>query len=321
MSKFKKDGRYEMRSKYALKVVRTGLILGMVFLASCGSYQQVRYARSFDGERIAYHTTGPFGRLPSTLLGTGRAGRGDVTLLFVHGWSCDSRYWREQVPVFEKKYRVVTMDLAGHGKSGHNRKIYSVDSYGQDVKAVIEAIDAKKVIVIGHSMGGEIVVEATRLEPNRVIGIIGADSLHNVEEDINEQMVKQMTDGFKKDFKAAMKTFVGEMLGKDMKPELKKWIIDDMSSAPSDIAINTFEQYVDKLRDRKIAKEFQEIKVPVRCVNADLWPMNIEGNRKYMKSFDVKIMKGAGHFVMLERPEEFNKLLEQSIEEITKMSK
>ena len=294
-----------MRGNIGLKAVRAGLILWMVFLASCSSYQQVRYARSFDGERIAYHT----------------AGRGDVTLLFVHGWCCNSGYWREQVPVFEKKYKVVTMDLAGHGKSGHSRKIYSVDSYGQDVSAVMEDLDAKKVIVIGHSMGGEIVVEATRLESNRVIGIIGADSLHNVEEDINEADVKKTSDGIDKDFKQWMRNFVGEMIGKDMRPELKKEIIDGMSSAQPDRAINTFEQYVDKLRDRKIAKEFQEIKVPVRCVNADLWPMNIEGNRKYMKSFDVKIMKGAGHFVMLERPEEFNKLLEQSIEEIIKMSK
>jgi pimeloyl-ACP methyl ester carboxylesterase len=274
-----------------------------VVLGSCSSYQQVKYARSFDGERIAYNATG----------------KGDVTLLFVHGWSCDSGYWREQVPYFSKKYKVVTIDLAGHGESGHSRKIYSVDSYGQDVKAVMEALDAKKVILIGHSMGGEITVEAARLEPGRVIGIIGADSLHNVEEDINEADVKKMADGIDRDFKQWMRKFVGEMLGKDMKPELKKWIIDDMSSAPSDIAINTFEQYVDKLRDRKIAKEFKEIKAPVRCVNADLWPMNPEGNRKYMKSFDVKIMKGAGHFVMLERPEEFNKLLEQSIEEIKKV--
>jgi pimeloyl-ACP methyl ester carboxylesterase len=311
-----------MRSDFILKRVRTVLVLGMGVLASCESEQQVRYARSFDGVRIAYHTAGqksagngstssPSREMPATQ---------DVTLLFVHGWCCDGRYWREQAPYFAKKYRVVTVDLAGHGKSGHSRKIYSVDSYGQDVKAVMEATDAKNVILIGHSMGGEIVVEAARLEPNRVIGIIGADSLHNVEEDINEQMVKGMTDGIKKDFKGWMREFVGEMLGKDMKPELKEWIIDDMSSAPPDIAINTFEQYVDKLRDRKIAKELAEIKVPVRCVNADLWPMNPEGNRKYMTSFDVKIMKGAGHFVMLERPEEFNKLLEESIEEIRKMN-
>lgn len=291
-----------MRDNLILRTVRVGLFLGMGLLASCEPEQQVRYAKSFDGERIAYHT----------------AGKGDIILLFVHGWCCDSGYWREQIPDFSKKYRVVTVDLAGHGKSGHNRKIYSVDSYGQDVKAVMEATDAKKVIVIGHSMGGEIVVEAARLSPERVIGIIGADTLHNVEEDINEQMVKDMTEGIDKDFKGWMRNFVGEMTGKDMKPELKEWIIEDMSSAPADIAINVFEQYVDKLRDRKIAKEFLEIKVSVRCVNADLWPTNPEGNRKYMKSFDVKIMKGAGHFVMLERPEEFNKLLEESIEEILK---
>jgi pimeloyl-ACP methyl ester carboxylesterase len=277
----------------------------------------MKYARSFDGERIAYHITGPksAGETPATR---------DVTLLFVHGWCCDSGYWREQVPVFEKKYRVITLDLAGYGDSGKGRKIYSVDSFGKDVKAVIEAADAKKVIVIGHSMGGEIVVEAARstssgqarLGPERVIGIIGADSLHNVEEDINEQMVKEMTDGMKKDFKHWMREFVGGMLGKDMEPELKERIINDMSSARQDIAINTFEQYVEKLRDRKIAKELAEMDVPIRCVNADLWPMNIEGNRKYIKSYGVKIIKGAGHFVMLERPEEFNKLLEESIEEI-----
>jgi pimeloyl-ACP methyl ester carboxylesterase len=225
------------------------------------------------------------------------------------------------VPVFEKKYKVVTMDLAGHGDSGHNRKIYSVDSYGQDVKSVMEATDAKNVIVIGHSMGGEIVATAASLEPNRVIGIIGVDTLHNVEEDINEQMVQGMTDGMKKDFKGWMRDFVEEITGKDIKPELKKRITDEMASAPPDISINTFEQYVDKLRDRKIAKLFMEIKVPVRCVNADLWPMNAEANRKYMASFDFKIMKRAGHFLMLERAEEFNKLLEESIEEIINVTR
>ena len=291
----------------------------MIFIVSCSVKKpkgQTEYARSFDGERIAYYTAGRFDKLT--------AGRGDVTLLFVHGWSCDSSYWREQVPAFEKKYKVITMDLAGHGDSGHNRKIYSVDSYGQDVKAVMEASDAKNVIVIGHSMGGEIVATAAhsinsgqaRMEPNPVIGIIGVDTLHNVEEDINDEIVQGMTDGMKKDFKGWMKNFVEEITGKEIKPELKKRITAEMVSAPPDIAINTFEQYVDKLKDRKIAKLFREIKVPVRCVNADLWPMDAEANRKYMADFDVKIMKGAGHFPMLERPEEFNKLLEESIEEI-----
>jgi pimeloyl-ACP methyl ester carboxylesterase len=41
--------------------------------------------------------------------------------VFIHGWSCDSNYWREQVPVFKQQYTVVTVDLAGHGGTDGNR--------------------------------------------------------------------------------------------------------------------------------------------------------------------------------------------------------
>lgn len=57
-------------------------------------------------------------------------GKGDPTLIFVHGWSCDSRYWRAQIPEFSKKYRVVVLDLAGHGHSGVSRKNYSTSAFG-----------------------------------------------------------------------------------------------------------------------------------------------------------------------------------------------
>jgi pimeloyl-ACP methyl ester carboxylesterase len=245
-------------------------------------------------------------------------GSGDVTLLFVHGWSCDSRYWREQIPYFAGKYRVVTIDLAGHGHSGQGRKIYSVESFAQDVNAVMEELDARKVILIGHSFGGEITAEAARLAPKRVIGLIGVDTLHNVEEWFSKEEASKLIgiDGFKKDFKASVKVFVEGMLGKDIKPELKEWIIDDMSSAPPNVAISALEEYTGTIADKKMINVFKEVRAPVICINADLWPTNIEANQRYMQSFDVKIMKGVGHFLMLERAEEFNKLLSRSIQEI-----
>ncbi len=302
-----------MIDKSGLKAFRVGLVFGMWFLASCEPEQQVRYARSFDGERIAYHITGPksAGGTPATQ---------NVTLLFVHGWSCDSSYWREQAPVFEKKYKVITMDLAGHGDSGQSRKIYSVENFAQDVKAVMEATDAKNVIVIGHSFGGEIAATAAMLEPNRVIGIIGVDTLQNVEEWYSREEASRLIgiDGFKKDFKPAVKAFVEQMMVKDVNQALLKWIIDDMSSAPPEAAISALEEYTGTIADRKMLSVFKEVKAPVRCINADQWPTNPEANRRHMSSFDFKIMKGVGHFPMLERPEEFNKLLEESIEEITK---
>ncbi len=266
----------------------------------CGG--QVRCVKSFDGEIISYNVYG----------------KGDITLLFVHGWNCDSRYWREQVPYFAEKYQVVTIDLAGHGHSSQSRKVYSLESSGQDINAVAEELDAKKVILIGHSSGGDIIVEAAKLMPGRVIGLIGVDTLQNVEEAISKEDIAKMSDGFKKDFRGAIKTFVEQMMVKDINPELKKWIIDDMSSAPTTVALSAFEEYAAALENKKTANNFKEIRVPVRCVNADLWPTNIEVNRRYMQSFDVAIMKGVGHFLMLERPDEFNKLLSRSIEEITR---
>jgi len=286
------------------------ITIAMVFIASCAQKrpgEQVRCARSKDGEIISYNVYG----------------EGEVTLLFVHGWSCDSRYWREQVPYFAKKYQVVTIDLAGHGHSSQSRKIYSQESFAQDVNAVIEAIDARKVILVGHSFGGEIVSEAARLAPKQVIGIIGVDTLQNVEQWYSREQASELIgiDGFKTDFKASVKVFVEGMLGKNIKPELKEWIIDDMSSAPPNVGISALEEYIGTIADRKMISVFKEVKVPVICINADMWPTNVEVNRRYMSSFDVSIIKGTGHFLMLERPVEFNKLLNRSIEEIIREGK
>jgi pimeloyl-ACP methyl ester carboxylesterase len=87
------------------------------------------------------------------------------------------------------------------------------------------------------------------------------------------------------------------------------------------VAISAFKEYVIKFENKGIANIFKEVKVPVRCVNADLWPTNPEANRRYMSSFEVTYIKGAGHFVMLERPKEFNKKLSDSIKEIIKINK
>jgi pimeloyl-ACP methyl ester carboxylesterase len=265
----------------------------------CG---KIACVKSSDGELISYNVFGS----------------GNVTLVFVHGWSCDSRYWREQIPHFAKKYQVVTVDLAGHGHSEQTRKVYSLESFGQDVNAVVRQLDAKKVILIGHSMSGSIIAEAAKLMPDRVIGLIGVDTLNNVEDTMSKEDITRTVNGFKKDFKSEVNTFVGQMLTKDIDPELKKWIIDDMSSEPSYVAISAFNEYMEYANNKTMANIFKEIKVPLRCVNSDFWPTNPEINRRYMLSFDVSIMKGTGHFLMLERPGEFNKLLDYNIKEILK---
>ncbi len=81
-------------------------------------------------------------------------GKGEPALLFVHGWSCDARYWHAQLSHFSRNHRVITLDLAGHGHSGTTRSKYTMLAFGEDVRAVAKATGSSNLILIGHSMGG-----------------------------------------------------------------------------------------------------------------------------------------------------------------------
>jgi len=241
------------------------------------------------------------------------SGAGEPTLVFVHGWSCDARYWRAQVPVFSGKYRVVVLDLAGHGNSGMSRKRYTMGSFGQDVRAVTESTGSHRVILIGHSMGGSVIAEAARLMPDRVIGLIGIDTLENVEYSMTHEELKRMTAPLEKDFQAGSRQFVGEMLSPKTAPQLREWILSDMSAAPPSVALSAMKEMMTQYITGEAAKAFDRIRVPVVTVNGDLWPINYEANRRHMFSFDAIVLKGADHFLMMNRPNDFSKALERAI--------
>ena len=247
-------------------------------------------------------------------------GAGDITLVFIHGWSCDSGYWREQVPFFDKKYQVVTIDLAGHGKSGTDRNDYTMSAFGEDVKAVVDKVGAKKVILIGHSMGGGVIAQAAQLMPDRLIGLIGVDTLQNVERPFTQEQADAMIGPLEQDFKSNTKVFLEDMFVEKTDPKLMEWIVSDMSSAPSEVAVSAIRNYVGTYVSGESAKAFEGIEAPVYCVNATLWPTDVEANRKHMQSFEVLTMTNVGHFLMLEEPKEFNELLQDAIDGIIEPS-
>ena len=240
-------------------------------------------------------------------------GAGEPTLVFVHGWSCDARYWRAQVPYFSKKHRVVVLDLAGHGHSGMTRTQYTMGAFGEDVRAVTEATGSRSVILIGHSMGGSVIAEAARLMPNRVIGLIGIDTLENIEYPMTREELKKMIAPLEKDFRTGSRQFVGEMISPQTDPQLREWILSDISAAPPAVALSAMNEMMTQYITGEAAKVFEKIRIPVITVNGDLWPINYEANRRHMFSYDAIVLKKADHFLMMDRPEEFNRALEKAI--------
>jgi pimeloyl-ACP methyl ester carboxylesterase len=240
-------------------------------------------------------------------------GSGEPTLVFVHGWSCDSRYWRLQVEQFARKYRVVVLDLAGHGHSGMTRGCYSQHNFAEDVRAVVEATGSKTAILIGHSMGGEIVAQAAGLMPERVIGVIGVDTLDNIEYPLSRREADAMVAPMVDDFRGESRAFVASMFRPGSDPAIRRWVLDDISSAPPYVALGSMEAYLDLYVSGAAARIFDNLKVPVICVNGDLWPVNFEANRRHIHDFEAITVPGGDHFLMLNQANAFNGALEQAI--------
>jgi pimeloyl-ACP methyl ester carboxylesterase len=244
-------------------------------------------------------------------------GRSDTTILFIHGWAINKGYWADQVSYFGKKYRVVTMDLPGFGQSGKNRDKWDTQTYGSDVNSVINTLGLKNVILVGHSMSGDIALQAAADNPGPIIGLVGIDNFKNVGEPKNPNAAKeyaaaiaQMKRNFKK---IAFQYFDQSLFSKTTSADIKKRILNDVAQTDSAIAIASMEQQ--DLSFDEVAKLKQAGK-KLYLINSDVTPTVI----KYMSAqnipFQIYYTKGTGHYAMIENPKEFNVLLDKVIADI-----
>jgi len=271
------------------------LVLLALVLGGC-SGEDENQVRSFDGVKISYDVQG----------------EGQPVLVFVHGWSCSREYWKEQAAHFAKKHKVVTIDLAGHGQSGLSRKDYTIEAFGKDVATVAEKLNLNRIILVGHSMGGPVIVDAARQMPGRVICLVGADTFHDIEKGYRGAEIEEIAIRLEADFVKEAQSFVRQMFPPGADPELVEWVADRMSSADPEIAINALRN----LGNYDLKSAAGKMEIPLYSINTDLWPTNFEVNKKCVKSFKLKMMPGIGHFVMLEDAEKFNKLLEEIIKDL-----
>jgi pimeloyl-ACP methyl ester carboxylesterase len=104
------------------------------------------------------------------------AGTGPKTVILVHGWTCDETTWIEQVPALAKEYRVVTLDLPGHGKSESPKDgKFSMDLFARAVEAVRAEVKADHVVIAGHSMGSPVVIRYAQLYPQHTVALVLVD--------------------------------------------------------------------------------------------------------------------------------------------------
>ena len=257
------------------------------------------FATSKDGVKISFE----------------KQGNGNIAIIFVHGWANDNNIWDAQMKYFSKKYTSIALDLAGFGKSGNNRKDWSIAAFSEDVDAVIKKLNLDKVVLVGFSMGGPVAVESANTITDRVLGIVLVDNLQNVEMKFPPQVVSKIDSTMMDLVKhpTIEKLLKGGFIKKNPDMAYKRAL--KMKDESPMIGWEESIRAVAKWQNNECTKSLYKIKVPVVSINSDLKPTNIDAFRKYVPGYKAHIIHDSGHVVMWDATDEFDDFLEETIQE------
>jgi pimeloyl-ACP methyl ester carboxylesterase len=253
-----------------------------------------------------------------------RAGAGTPPLVFVHGFGCSHEDWASQVQQLKNKYEVIACDLRGHGQTPGRPHECSIQHYGGDVAALIHHLELDQAVLVGHSMGCRVALEAARLDPERVAGVVFIDGSRTGTGDPDEAERSARAAIESAGYAAFAAPFFGEMffekskaskavieralrlraeIGSALFPKMARWDAERMEAALEAVrvpvmAIQT--TYLDSQRKR----------VPLKAGQSTPW---LDLLKKKLKNPAIEILPGLSHFPQLEAPERVNRLIEQLV--------
>lgn len=238
-------------------------------------------------------------------------GEGDTTLLFVHGWCINHSYWEAQVKEFCPRYRVVSIDLPGYGESGFNRNSWAIEDFASDVGTVIDALDLDKVILIGHSMSGDICLETARKHTKEVIALVGVDNFKDVGIILGDQEQADINNFFamlQENFSEVAPAYAeGSLFHPSTDSSIIERVKADFAEARPEVAVpNLISLFAYSARE---PKRLSGLEQSLYLINSDATPTNIDGLDKSGVDYTLLEIASTGHYPMIEKPTEFNQLL------------
>jgi pimeloyl-ACP methyl ester carboxylesterase len=244
------------------------------------------------------------------------AGNAKTTLILVHGWTCDLSSWSYQVPVLSKKYRVITMDLPGHGQSASpaNGK-FAPDLFARAVEAVRAEAKADKIVLIGHSMGVPVIRQYADLYPQHVAGLIAVDG-PLVRPDWGAanggRGLPAPSQFVGPEGRKARENMIRGMFTPKTPAALQQRILDMMLKAPESTASGAFGWILEPGIWKEDAPPAAALAVYAGTASAQA----IDDTKKRTRSVQTVQLPDTGHFLMMEQPEKFNSIVIDFVEKL-----
>jgi len=222
-------------------------------------------------------------------------------LVLIHGWTCNADFWEKSYGAFPD-YRVIAIDLPGHGQSDKPQAVYSMEYFAKSIEAVLNDAGIKKAVLVGHSMGTPVIRQFYRLYPEKTLGLVIVDGA--LRPMGTKQQEQQYIAFLRADYKANAPKMVDAITQAVSDEKLKQQIRAAMLATPEHVAVSAMAG----MTDEKIWTS-DKINVPVLAILADspYWkPDTADFYRTIAPNLDFRMWQGVSHFLMMERPQVFN---------------
>ena len=238
--------------------------------------------------------------------------------MFVHGFACAHSDWRHQIGFFSKSREVIACDLRGHGETPGRPHECTIEHYGGDVAALVNNLELRDAILVGHSMGCRVVLEAGRLVPKRVGGLVLVDGSRQGSGDpaqaealtrsaIVAAGYAQFSENVFRQMFLEWSPLADEIFArvKRMPPETGISLWTDMvrwDATQLDAALDAVRVPLLAVQSTWITPERKRL--PLKAGDTSPWLDLLRAN-----DARIEIVPGVGHFTMLEAPDEVNRLI------------
>jgi pimeloyl-ACP methyl ester carboxylesterase len=236
-------------------------------------------------------------------------GKGAHTVVLVHCWAGNLGFWREQVPVLADKARLILIDLPGHGESDKPHATYSMDFFAQAVLAVMDNAHVKQATLIGHSMGVPVICRVYHQAPERVAALVAVDGTLRRPKMLPEQAQLFVALFRDPDYREKTRQAMGAMFPVPGTEAVRDRVVSEMLDTPQYVMVSAMDGM---FSPEHPDWDLQHVTIPVLLINAPN-PMWNDDYKEYVRALspqtDYRSIDGVGHWLMLEKPAEFNATL------------
>lgn len=236
-------------------------------------------------------------------------GTGDIPVIFLHSFGGSSEHWENQLKHLREHTRAIALDFRAHGKSDPpTDKSYTAESLASDLEAVVDDLELNRFVLVGHSMGGPAAIAYAAAHPDRVAGIVLAGAPGKTSEEQSKPIIASLeSDQYEK----VMDQYMKQLL-EGAKPNVSNVVTEGFKKLSKETSINV----IKSLFQYDPIPALKKYKGPVLIISTSRETTQPNTLAKQMPNIPNKTIEGTSHWTQLDKPEEFNKILDDFLKTV-----